>query len=363
MRPSRGVSQTLFCTFILACLLGGCTVVGPAAVRNGRMAYNEAIIETDNQQLLLAVVRNRYAERSSMLAVTSVTANVTMSTSANVEVGMGNEENYIGNLVPIRAGVIYEENPTISYTPVGGEKFARQLMAPVPLPVLAQLAGSRRSDPARIYHALVSSLNGLYNPDFLHASVAPDPRFGRAVAIMAELTRLHRLHWVQERGQGQYSIVIDHHAPEYTAAVKELLELLGLPLPREMPARVVLPVYLALDGRDSGGVAIITRSVLDLVEILSGAVEVTEQEQRDGFSLAYPSPGVVGRQLRIHRADARPVAASVAVRYRDAWFYIDDRDAVTKQYFRLLGSLYAVAIAEGASGAAAAPVLTVPVSR
>jgi hypothetical protein len=53
--------------------MGGCTVVGPTAVHQGRLAYNEAIIETDNQQMLMVVVRNRYGERSNLLAVASVT--------------------------------------------------------------------------------------------------------------------------------------------------------------------------------------------------------------------------------------------------------------------------------------------------
>ena len=127
---------------VFGCLLTGCTVVGPAAVHSGRLAYNEAIIETDNQQMLLVVVRNRYGERSNLLAVASVTANVRVATNAGIEVGVGNSDNYSGNLVPFSAGFIYEENPTISYTPVGGEKYAHQMMSPVSVTSLAQLTGN-----------------------------------------------------------------------------------------------------------------------------------------------------------------------------------------------------------------------------
>jgi hypothetical protein len=45
------------------------------------------------------------------------------------------------------------------------------------------------------------------------------------------------------------------------------------------------------------------------------------------------------------------------------WFYIDEKDQATKRFFRLLGSLLSVAIAESTANASAAPVLTVPVSR
>jgi hypothetical protein len=53
----------------------------------------------------------------------------------------------------------------------------------------------------------------------------------------------------------------------------------------------------------------------------------------------------------------------VAVKYRNGWFYIDEKDQATKQYFRLLTTLLSVNIAESTGRASATPVLTVPVSR
>jgi hypothetical protein len=53
----------------------------------------------------------------------------------------------------------------------------------------------------------------------------------------------------------------------------------------------------------------------------------------------------------------------VAVKYRNGWFYIDERDQATKQFFRLMGTLWSTTIAESASEVTSAPVLTVPVSR
>jgi hypothetical protein len=142
--------------WLMGSLLAGCAVVGPPSIRNGRAVYNDAINDTNNQQLLMVVIRSRYAENSSLLAVSSVTANVSVVTSAGVQFGFGNESNYSGNLVPFSAGAIYEENPTISYTPVEGQKYLRQLTAPVSLSVLMPLSeavvspGSRRC-PARAH--------------------------------------------------------------------------------------------------------------------------------------------------------------------------------------------------------------------
>ena len=100
-----------------AFLLAGCAVVGPPSIRNGRSVYNDAINDTNNQQLLMAIIRGRYSENASLLAVNSITANFSVATSAGIQFGFGNESNYAGNLVPFSASAVYEENPTVSYAP------------------------------------------------------------------------------------------------------------------------------------------------------------------------------------------------------------------------------------------------------
>jgi len=359
---STRTSRNLAVTCLLGCLLGGCTVAGPSSLRGGRLAYNEAIIETDNQQMLLAVVLNRYGERTNLLAVTSITANVRVAANAGIEAGAGDSDNYSGNLVPFSAGVIYEENPTISYVPVGGEQYARQLMSPVSVEVLGQLAGNL-IDTAPVYYTLVSSINGIYNPDFSAGTSTTDTRFIRLVKIIAELTRAHRLHWVRDQQQdSRFSIVIYHYSRDYAREVGELLRLLGLPAPEKSAPPIVLPVSLALDGQDTGSIGITTRSVFDLLQILSGAVEIPEQDLATGVAISYPPPGLVGKALRIHHAKTRPDNASVAVNYRNGWFYIDETDQATKQFFKLLTTLLEIDIAES-TDRESAPVLTVPVSR
>lgn len=363
IRYPAGIGRSLVSICVLGCLLTGCTVVGPTAIRSGRLTYNEAITETNNQQMLMVVIHNRYEERGNLLAVASVTANVSVTTRTGVQLGFGDNDNYAGNLVPFSAGAIYEENPTISYIPVVGEKYTQQLFSPVPLYVLAQLSGAL-ADPAYIYRALVASVNDIQNPDFLFSQVQPDPRFSRFVTIMTALTRAHCLHWIKDPSQaGSFSVVITRYAPAYTAEVSELLNLLGLPVPDDHSAQIILPVFLALDGRNSGGIGITTRSVWDLLEILTAAIEVPEEDERNGVATRYPPPGLAGRELRVHRSKARPEHAAVAVRYRDSWFYIDETDQNTKRFFRLMSALWSVTIAESTAKGSAAPVLTVPVSR
>jgi len=357
-----GFMQKLAVPLVIACLLAGCSVVGPTTIRSGRLAYNEAITDTNNQQLLKMVVYNRYGEQGNLLAVSSVTANVSVRTSSALQFGFGDADNYAGNLVPLTAGSTYEENPTISYIPVAGEKYTRQLMSPLSINLLALFAGTL-TDPSSIYTALIANINGIHNPDFLFYPSEADPRFTRVVTLMTALTQGQCLHWIEEPHDHSFSIVIDDYAPAYTVEVRELLDLLGLPAPKDSSTRLILPVSLALHGRENGGIGIITRSVFDLGEILSAAIELPEHEKNDGVAITYPPPGLAGKNLRIRYSRDKPKHAYISVEYRDGWFYIDESDQDTKGFFRLMSTLWSVTIAENTNMGTAAPVLTVPVSR
>ena len=349
--------------FAIGCLLTGCAVVGPASIQSGRLAYNDAITETNNQQLLMNVIRNRYVERGNLLAIASITANISVKSSVGVQLGIGDFDNYAGNLVPFGASTVYEENPTISYTPVEGANYSTQLLSPVPVRGLAQLVGTM-ADPSYVYTALVSNVNGIRNPDFMFSTSGHDPRFDRFVSIMTTITRAQRLHWFKDpQHADNLSIVIENYAPSYAAEVSELLDLLDLPPPKDPSSPVILPVFLGLNGRNSGGIGILTRSIFNLIEILSAAIEVPERDKGTGVATSYPAPGLAGKELRIRHSKAKPEHAAVAVKYRDGWFYIDETDQATKQFFRLLGALWSVAIAESTGKGTAVPVLTIPVSR
>lgn len=57
-------------------VLTNCTSVGPRSINASRTAYAEAIDQTENEQLLLMIVKGRYGETASLLAVNAVAANI-----------------------------------------------------------------------------------------------------------------------------------------------------------------------------------------------------------------------------------------------------------------------------------------------
>ena len=343
--------------------LSGCAVVGPSSISHGRADYNEAINRTEDEQLLMSMVKGRYGETTSLLAVSGVAANVRFNTSAGVEVGWGRPENYAGNLTPFSAGLAYEENPTITYAPVQGEKYFRQVMSPIPLDILLLSMRSETSGAA-VFTLLVSKVNNLRNPDFLEGPFTePDPRFIRFVELTTELLRAGVMDLVKDpQKEVSFTVVIDGYAPQYSKEVVEFLDLLDLSVPAEQSEEIVIPAYFAVNTRKVWGIGITTRSTYDLIEIFKAAIEVPQEHARAGLTIKFPPRGLTGQGIRVISSKKRPKGIPWGVKYRGYWFYIDETDLRTKAFFQALRAYWSVSIA-AAADQRAAPVLTLPVSR
>ncbi len=291
-RPKSALA--FLCTILV--VLCGCAVVGPTSISMGRADYNEAINKTDDAQMMMSIVRGRYGETFSLLAVTGVAANVRFGTNAGVNIGFGPDENYAGNLVPFSGGLAYEENPTITYAPVQGEQYIRQLLSAIPLDILLLLVRTL-PEPGHILTLLVKKINGLQNPNFLPApSAEPDPRFMRHVELVTELRKAGVMQWVEDpRKEVEFDVLISGYAPEYSQTVREYLSLLGLPLPADESKDIVLPVYFTVNGKELGGIGISTRSTSDLIEILRAAIEIPQEHNHTGLAVNYPPMGLAGK--------------------------------------------------------------------
>lgn len=349
-------------SFILSSLLG-CAIVGPSSISMGRATYNEVINRTEDEQMLLSIVKGRYGETFSLLAVGSVAANVRFRANAGAEFGIGPRENYVGNLVPLGGGLAYEENPTITYQPVQGEKYLRQVMSPIRLETMVLILRAVTS-PAMYFTAAVTRVNDMRNPDFLQApSAEPDLRFERFAKLTEELMNAGIIQWlVDPRKEVPIDILITDYAPAYSEMVRTYLSMLGLHMPKDTSEDIVIPVYFAVRGRGPEGIAISTRSTFDLIEILRAAVEIPQEQADQGLARNYPIPGLAGKGIRIHASKDKPSGAVVTVRHRGYWFYISETDMHTKLFFSWVKTLWSVSIASAADHTGV-PVLTIPVSR
>ena len=100
---NRWIGSLISCCILLISA-AGCATLGPRSISMGRAEYNEVINRTEDEQMLLSIVKGRYGETYSLLAVSGVAANVRFSGNANVDIGFGPESYYEGNLVPFSGG-------------------------------------------------------------------------------------------------------------------------------------------------------------------------------------------------------------------------------------------------------------------
>jgi hypothetical protein len=113
--------------------------------------------------------------------------------------------------------------------------------------------------------------------------------------------------------------------------------------------------------RGPGELSVLSRSVLEILVELSAGVDVPEQHLIEKRARSLPGGAKRGEGAQplahIHSGTERPADAFAAVRYRDHWFWIDDRDYYSKRAFTFL--LMFSSIAETGI-APQAPIITIP---
>ena len=66
--------RLLFAALAASALISGCASFGPNALQQTRLQYNEAVKATTEEQLLLNIIRLRYTDTPSSLAVSTIAA-------------------------------------------------------------------------------------------------------------------------------------------------------------------------------------------------------------------------------------------------------------------------------------------------
>jgi hypothetical protein len=340
--------------------LSACAVVGPQSITGGRGLYTDVINRTEDEQILNMLVRLRYDETFGMLSVASVTANLRFSAQVATNIGIGDSDDYAGALVPLSAGIAYEENPTISYVPLSGEDFMRRMLAPVSVNSWVLLGGTAKH-PGHVLALAVHRINGLRNS--LPGDEPPSSEFARMVDLYDQLRRAGVLDLAQIPADGDGRAYFwDIHDYEDTQRdnVRELLDLLGIEAKLD-GAVILLPIREAVGG-STDAVHVQTRSAWDVLRVFGAGIEVPSSHLAAGIveSVAWAIPPAE-RFITIRSSEKRPDDATVRIRFRDRWFYVDATDTQSKRAFMFLRTFVGIRLADPAA-VQQAPVLTVPVN-
>jgi hypothetical protein len=134
----------------------GCTTLGPQALDQTRLQYNEAVKKTTEEQLLLNIVRLRYTDTPSSLAVSGIAAQFERSQSVQLTpffTSAGADNNRSFTAILPQAGASGADRPTISLTPLDDQEFTRKIFTPLPLDGVVYLP--RRLGRSRRYSGCI----------------------------------------------------------------------------------------------------------------------------------------------------------------------------------------------------------------
>jgi hypothetical protein len=340
--------------------LCGCAVVGPQSITAGRGVYAEVINRTEDEQILNVLVRLRYDETFGMMTVASVTANLRFSAQAGANIGIGDSDSFAGNLVPLSAGIAYEENPTISYVPLSGEDFMRRMLSPLSTSEWILIAGPVKNH-GRVLDLALYRVNGLRNP--LPGREPSSAKFARFVELYQRLRQAAVLDIVQGRetgNEGNYFWDIHDYEDVHGDSVRELLDLIGIEV--KLDGSPILLPFRKAPGGSTSAIHVQTRSAYAVLQAFGSGVEIPPAHLEAGIVEPLTSPVPEERRfITIRSSEKPPDDATVQIRFRDRWFYIDATDAPSKRSFAFLRTFIGMRLADPGA-AKGAPVLTVPVN-
>jgi hypothetical protein len=340
--------------------LTGCHSIGPGTVAVDRFDYSSAIADSWKQQTLLNIVKLRYLDLPVFVDVSSVVAGYSMQTGVTVGGTVSTEKAVQGNFFNGSGQAIYTDRPTITYTPMTGERFLRGLVTPIdPKAIFSLLQSGYAAD--FILALTVDALNGVRNRTATIGSARePDPEFVRVLQLLREVQAEggFAMRTEEDKTKGTTGVVFFRRDKMPDAIVEksaEIRQLLGMPADQQKFTLVYSPVR----GTENE-LAVNSRSMLQIMMAFAAFIEVPPAHLKDQRAL----PGVEAlpkrddrQSVSIKSSKEKPANAYAAVHYRDYWFWIDDRDLRSKRAFTAIMFFFTLA---DTGGNDKSPVITIP---
>jgi hypothetical protein len=334
--------------YILAAITG-CASIGPSSVPRDRLDYISAVGESWKEQTLLNIVRLRYGDAPSFVDVSSVISGYTFQgqVSAGAAISSDLTATIPSNLVTLGGNATYIDRPTITYTPLAGEKFARSLLQPLPPSEVFELV--QAGYPAdNVLLITTRAVNGIYN----RSGIGPrareaDPEF---YPLLDALRRLQLSGAVSirlvKRGSEEFGVLIlsSKRAEAASQDLQYIRKTLGV-----IPDRNgEVTVSFGLLPRSANEFAMLTRSMAEILLEVSAGIEVPPEHVAQGRTAA--ATRLAGAEnprdrplIRIHSSASPPANTYAAVQYRGTWYWIGDGDLASKRVFSFLMIFFSLA--------------------
>jgi hypothetical protein len=404
-------SRRVVVVAVLALCAGTSGCVGPKAIRYTRMRYNEVVRDTNDEQLLMNIVRLRYADSPVIIDLPMITSQFEMAGRGNYLGGYGNQTKGPASLG--YGELSLRDTPTLSYHPREGREIAKSLLTPLSSDLFIVVNAG-----ANIEQLLLMTINDINdlpnaprattlipkvpedNSEFLRGIQlleslrdrdATELAFGtneesegasepipKSAVRAGDLLNAARDGYVyRKQGAGQVALLKREkelflrvrdpyvNSPEMQEVARIFRVEPGLSKYRiksELTEEVNEKLPKAL-GNDTFYMNL--RSIIQIMTFLSKGVCVPEEHIQARIVPMTPGPDgrpydwtrITAGNFRVHAQKHRPRDAEVAVHYRGYWFSIARDDVNSRAMLAILEILFALQESEGKS---MAPLLTLP---
>jgi hypothetical protein len=299
----------------------GCVSIPDRAIRTSYATYNQTIAFNQSQQMLLNLVRLRYRELPMFLKVGALSSSFNFEVHGGGSIGHSfGEPNWGVNL-----GSSLSSRPTITYTPIEGNTFVKQLLGEIDPSTFVLLF--RSGWPIEtLCHVMVERIQENYNS-------AGQPTYAKFLEIIESLKNAHaqnRLNFVTSEGSIYLQIT------ETDASIEGV----GPDSP-DLEEMVPFDTFQL-------------RSLMDVMFFLAKNTEVPENQT------SYVRKADPNGWLNIRVSSGNPGDALVWVEHNGHFFSIANSDIQSKDTFALVKMLFEIQAGDIKS---VTPILTLPVAQ
>jgi hypothetical protein len=349
MKLQKTMRSKILLLLLFCFLFGGCqTAFGPRSIERAHPAYNQAIVDTVDEQMLLNLVRLKYRDTPYFLEVASVTSSLSIETNVGLEALIPFSSAH--NTLSPNFGYKESTKPTITYTPLRGENFLKSVLSPISLDAILLMTQSGWSIE-RVFGICIERINNLNNASRASGPTPENEPKYKEFRTLLKLLRQLQLEGLVEMGSdldvnSKNLTLLFKKNPNYENTITEIRSLLGI---TQQSYQFSISTNF-LDIKENRW-NMRARSIISVLFYLAqnidipkehkdaGLVTVTKTQNGEEFNWD-ETPG--GMLFKVRSSKQKPANAFVTVPYRGTWFYIADNDLDSKSTFLLLKQLFSL---------------------
>lgn len=373
-RNHRPTALPAFCALLLVFVLGGCAGglgFGPAKLAPSRMDYNRAIQQSNNEEMLLNLVRMKYFEQPLFLQVGSVASSFSFNVSGGMSATLPDHrsmESGAYNIYTPNVSGQYSDSPTVTYTAFQGQTYAQQFLAEMDFDRFVTLykAGWDIEYLMPILFVRFGAIDHTYDArtGFMAEQHARFKALTEIVARMDDRGDLDILKVNLSDNSTATVMSMDFHNATEAGTVQNLL---GYDLHIKMNTaghyhatfRLVPTSIIGHTLKDPDGLPAVPlrlRNCLRAMDYVAQGVEIPAENVKR--RMAYDMRKHFMNLCDIRVSEKEPEDAYLSVRHEKHWYYIRAEDNVSKEVFQLIQNIFSLLSADPPKST---PVLTLPV--